>query len=298
MTVAWVFPGQGSQKIGMAKQIENLPNAKKRFSYASEIFERDLFEICELNSEPKNPLSDLNNTSNTQICLFLVESILLDALKDNGFKPTYVAGHSLGEITALYCADVFSFEDCVSLIKVRSQLMLNASKGSMAAVIGFDRNQLDSLVKKIDDIVIANDNSSSQVVLSGSNEALDILSGEIACKRFLKLNVSGAFHSPFMNEPSAKFSEYLKEIKFRNPSFPVISNYEPSLCSDPNELKIRLENQMCNGVRWRETMDLMAKNSDLHIVEIGPSNVLGGLGKRHLKDVKISQVSSSDQIIY
>ena len=298
MTIAWVFPGQGSQKIGMAKQIENLPNTKKRFSYASEIFERNLFEICELNSEPKNPLSDLNNTGNTQICLFLVESILLDALKDKGFKPTYVAGHSLGEITALYCADVFSFEDCVSLIKVRSQLMLNAGKGSMAAVIGFDRNQLDSLVKKIDDIVIANDNSSSQVVLSGSNESLDILSREISCKRFLKLNVSGAFHSPFMNEPSAKFSEYLKEIKFRNPSFPVISNYEPSLCSDPNELKIRLENQMCNGVRWRETMDLMAKNSALHIVEIGPSNVLSGLVKRHLKDVKISQVSSSDQITY
>ncbi len=298
MTIAWVFPGQGSQKIGMAKQIENLPNTKERFSFASEVFERNLFEICELNSEPKNPLSDLNDTSNTQICLFLVESILLDALKDKGFKPTYVAGHSLGEITALYCADVFSFEECVSLIKVRSQLMRNAGKGSMAAVIGFDRNQLDSTVKKIDDIVIANDNSYSQVVLSGSNEALDILSKEISCKRFLKLNVSGAFHSPFMNEPSAKFSEYLKEIKFRNPSFPVISNYEPSLCSDPNELKIRLENQMCNGVRWRETMDLMATNSDLHIVEIGPSNVLSGLGKRHLKDVKISQVSSSDQITY
>ena len=298
MTVAWVFPGQGSQKIGMAKQIQTLPNTNERFSYASEIFERNLFEICELNSEQINPLNDLNNTINTQICLFLVESILLDALKDNGLKPTYVAGHSLGEITALYCSDVFSFEDCVSLIKVRSQLMVNAGKGSMAAVIGFDRNQLDLLLKKFNDIVIANDNSSSQVVLSGSGEALDNLSSEISCKRFLKLNVSGAFHSPFMDEPSAKFSEYLKQIKFKNPSFPVISNYEPTLCIDPNELKIRLENQMCNGVRWRETMDLMAKDSDLHIVEIGPSNVLSGLVKRHLKDVKISQVSSSDQITY
>ena len=298
MTVAWVFPGQGSQKIGMAKQIENLPYTKERFNYASEIFERNLFEICELKSELTNPLNDLNNTSNTQICLFLVESILLDALKNNGFKPTYVAGHSLGEITALYCADVFSFEDCVSLIKVRSQLMVNVGKGSMAAVIGFDRNKLDLLVKEIDDIVIANDNSSSQVVLSGSSEALDNLSRKISCKRFLKLNVSGAFHSPFMDEPAAKFSEYLKQIKFKNPSFPVISNYDPSFCNDPDELKSRLENQMCNGVRWRETMDLMAKDSDLHFVEIGPSNVLSGLGKRHLKDVKISQVSSSDQINY
>ncbi len=298
MTVAWVFPGQGSQKIGMAKQIENLPKTKERFSYASEIFERNLFEICELNSESINPLSDLNNTRNTQICLFLVESILLDALKNNGLKPTYVAGHSLGEITALYCADVFSFEDCVSLIKVRSQLMANAGKGSMAAVIGFDRNQLDSYVKKIDDIVIANDNSSSQVVLSGSNEALDSLSREFPCKRFLKLNVSGAFHSPFMKEPSAKFSDFLKQIKFQNPSFPVISNFDPKLCINPNELKIRLEKQMCNGVRWRETMDCMANDKDLHIVEIGPSNVLSGLVKRHLKDVKISQISSSDKLTY
>ena len=298
MTVAWVFPGQGSQKIGMAKQVESLPHTKERFSYASEIFDRNLFEICELNSEPINSQYDLNNTKNTQICLFLVESILLDSLKANGLKPNYVAGHSLGEITALYCADVFSFEDCVSLIKVRSQLMANAGKGSMAALIGFDRTQLDLLVEKTDDLVIANDNSSSQVVLSGSNEALDKFSKEITCKRFLKLNVSGAFHSPFMNEPSVKFAEYLKNIDFKEPSFPVISNYKPSLCNDPNELKRRLENQMCHGVRWRETMDLMAKDSDLHIVEIGPSNVLSGLGKRHLKNVKISQVSSSDQITY
>ncbi len=298
MTVAWVFPGQGSQKIGMAKQIENLPHTKERFNYASDIFERNLFEICELNSEKLDSLYDLNNTRNTQICLFLIESILLDALKEKDFKPTYVAGHSLGEITALYCADVFSFEDCVSLIKVRSQLMANARKGSMAALIGFDRDQLDLLVQKNDEIVIANDNSSTQVVLSGSSEAIDNASKEISCKRFMKLNVSGAFHSPFMNEPAAKFSDYLKQIDFENPSFPVISNYKPSLCSDSNELKIRLENQMCNGVRWRETMDLMAKDKDLHIVEIGPSNVLSGLGKRYLKDVKISQVSSSDQINY
>ena len=260
--------------------------------------ERNLFEICESNSDPTNPLSDLNDTRNTQICLFLVESILLDALKDNGFKPTYVAGHSLGEITALYCADVFSFEDCVSLIKVRSELMVNSGKGSMAAIIGFDREKLDLLVNNIDDVVIANDNSSSQVVLSGSNEALENLSREISCKRFLKLNVSGAFHSPFMNDASAKFSEYLHQIKFHKPSFPVISNYDPSLCSDPNNLKVRLKNQMCNGVRWRETMDLMAKDSNLQIVEVGPSNVLSGLVKRHMKDVTISQVSSADQITY
>ena len=298
MTVVWVFPGQGSQKIGMVKEIENLPNTKQRFNYASEVFQRNLINICDSEHDPQNALYDLNNTRNTQICLFLVESVLLDALKENGYQPNYVAGHSLGEITALYCANVFSFEDCVSLIKVRSELMSNASKGSMAAVIGFDRNQLEFLVNKTDEVVIANDNSSSQVVLSGSEMALENFSKEITCKRFLKLNVSGAFHSPFMNEPSKKFCKYLKTIKFNSPSFPVISNYLPSLCNDPNELKVRLENQMCNGVKWRETMDLMAEEDDLHIVEIGPSNVLSGLVKRHLKNVKISQVSSSDKLTY
>ena len=298
MTVAWVFPGQGSQKIGMAKKIIDLPNAKNRFNYASEVFEMNLFEICELNSDIKDLSDDLNNTKNTQICLFLVESVLLDSLKQNGFKPNFIAGHSLGEITALYCADVLSFEDCVSLIKVRSGLMANAAKGSMAALISFDRDQLDLLVEEIDDLVIANDNSASQVVLSGSEKALDNLSQRITAKRFLKLNVSGAFHSPFMKEPSLKFSKYLDTLEFNQPSLSVISNSKPSLCNDPNELKVRLKNQMCNGVRWRETMDLMKENSILQMVEIGPSNVLGGLAKRHLKDVKISQVSFADQIKY
>ena len=292
MTVAWVFPGQGSQKIGMANKIIDLPNAKYRFNYASEVFDRNLFHICELNSD------DLNNTKNTQICLFLVESVLLDSLKENGYKPTYIAGHSLGEITALYCADVLSFQDCVQLIKVRSGLMADAAKGSMAALISFDRDQLDLLVEEIDDLVIANDNSSSQVVLSGSQKALDNISKRIKAKRFLKLNVSGAFHSPFMKEPSFQFSKYLDTLEFNQPSIPVISNSNPSLCNDPKELKVRFKNQMCNGVRWRQTMDLMKENSILQMVEIGPSNVLGGLCKRHLKDVKISQVSSADQIKY
>ena len=298
MKVAWVFPGQGSQKIGMANKVLNLPNTKNRFDYASELFEKNLFEICEQNNDSKNLSNDLNNTKNTQICLFLVESVLLDSLKENGFKPSYIAGHSLGEITALYCADVLSFEDCVSLIKVRSELMANAAKGSMAALIGFDRHQLDLLVDSIDDLVIANDNSSNQVVLSGSEEALDNISEQITFKRFVKLNVSGAFHSPFMKEPSIKFSKYLDNIKFSNPSFPVISNSKPTLCKDSNELKVRLKNQMVNGVRWRETMNLMAEKRTIQMIEIGPSNVLSGLAKRHFKHIKISQVSSSDQINY
>ena len=297
MQIAWVFPGQGSQKLGMGKDVITLEGAKTRFDFASDIFGMDLFKICEEESG-KNNDNDLNNTKNTQICLFLVESILLDALKIRGYNPDFVAGHSLGEITALYAAKVISFESCVSLIKIRSELMSKAPAGSMAALIGFDRDILESLVKNKEDIFIANDNSASQVVLSGKKDKLDEISKELKCKRFIFLNVSGAFHSRYMNEPSERFSEYLDSVNFNEPSIPVISNSNPSFLKDSIQLKQNLKKQMCNGVRWRETMDLMNTVDNLHIVEIGPSAVLGGLAKRHLKNIKISQVSSANTLLY
>mgnify|MGYP001300294484 FL=1 len=299
MQIAWLFPGQGSQKLGMGKDIIELNDAKRRFDFASNVFDKDLYQICGLQTDNNCDEQSLNNTKNTQICLFLVESILLDSLKSKGYKPDYLAGHSLGEITALYAAEVLSFEDCVSLIKIRSELMSSAVKGSMAALIGFDIDELRNLVESLDDVVIANDNSSSQVVLSGKREELENLSKIISCKRFIFLNVSGAFHSHFMKEPSQKFSKYLDDLNFKEPIFPVISNSNPTLSSDPNELKIRLKEQMCNGVRWRETMDLIKVQGDsIHLVEIGPSNILGGLAKRHLKNIMISQVSSAKEISY
>ena len=299
MKTAWLFPGQGSQKIGMGQDVIELNDAKRRFDLASNIFKRDLYQICSCENDNNSDEKNLNNTKNTQICLFLVESILLDSLKSKGYKPDYLAGHSLGEITALYAADVLSFEECVSLIKIRSELMSSAVKGSMAALIGFDMEELRELVDSLEDVVIANDNSSSQVVLSGKKEELEKLSSKISCKRFIFLNVSGAFHSHFMNTPSKEFSKYLDDLNFKEPVSPVISNSNPSLCTDSNELKIRLKDQMCNGVRWRETMDLIkGQGEDVHIVEIGPSNVLGGLAKRHLKNIKISQVSSAKEISY
>ncbi len=299
MQTAWLFPGQGSQKLGMGRDVIELNDAKRRFELASNIFNRDLYQICGLQTENHSDEKDLNHTKNTQICLFLVESILLDSLKSKGYKPDYLAGHSLGEITALYAAEVLSFEECVSLIKIRSELMSSAAKGTMAALIGFDIDELRKSITALNDIVIANDNSSSQVVLSGKREELESLSKIISCKRFIFLNVSGAFHSHFMNEPSQKFSDYLDDLNFKEPILPVISNSNPTLCSDSNELKIRLKNQMCNGVRWRETMDLIQEQGeDIRIVEIGPSNVLGGLAKRHLKNINISQVSSAKEISY
>ncbi len=299
MKIAWVFPGQGSQKIGMGQSVIKLEIAKIRFDYASNFFGRDLYSICEKESDQEGDQFDLNNTKNTQICLFLIESILLDSLKVKGYKPDFIAGHSLGEITGLYASDVLSFEQSVELIKERSELMSNAYEGSMAAIIGFNREALDLEIKKIDDVVVANDNSSSQVVLSGSKEGLELISSKLKCKRFINLNVSGAFHSDFMKIPAKKFSDYLNNVDFKEPTIPIISNSNPSFSNDGAELKKRLKNQMSNGVRWRETMDLMKKEADeLCIVEIGPSNVLGGLAKRHLKGVQVAQISSSENLFY
>ena len=299
MKIAWVFPGQGSQKIGMAKSVIQLDNAKERFEFASKIFDKDLYEICEKEAGENDKFLNLNNTKNTQICLFLVESILLDSLKAKGFHPDYIAGHSLGEITALYAGGVLSFDQCIDLIKVRSELMANTCDGSMAAIIGFNRNELELNINQINDVVIANDNSSSQVVLSGSKEGLDQISAQIQCKRFIQLNVSGAFHSHYMKVPAQNFSNYLDNIDFKESSIPIISNSNPSFTNDPEELKLRLKKQMSNGVRWRETMDLMKnETNDLQIIEIGPSNVLSGLAKRHLKGVKVVQISSSENLQY
>ena len=298
MKTAWLFPGQGSQKIGMGQDVIELTDAKRRFDLASNIFNKDLYQICSFQNDSNSDEKNLDNTKNTQICLFLVESILLDSLKSKGYQPNYLAGHSLGEITALYAAEVLSFEDCVSLIKIRSELMSLAVKGSMAALIGFDMEELSKAVDSLEDVVIANDNSSSQVVLSGKKDKLDEISKELKCKRFIFLNVSGAFHSSYMNEPSERFSEYLDSVNFNEPSIPVISNSNPSFLKDSIQLKQNLKKQMCNGVRWRETMDLMNTVDNLHIVEIGPSTVLGGLAKRHLKNIKISQVSSANTLLY
>ena len=135
--------------------------------------------------------------------------------------------------------------------------------------------------------------------MSGQKEGLEDFSKRINCKRFIFLNVSGAFHSDFMKVPAQKFSDYLNNVDFNEPTVPIISNSNPSFSNDGAELKKRLKNQMSNGVRWRETMDLMKKEADeLRIVEIGPSNVLGGLAKRHLKGVQVTQISSSENLCY
>ena len=291
MGIAWVFPGQGSQKVGMAAAALELPGAHARFAAASELLGRDLLAICA--GEAEGALSDLNDTRNTQPALFVIESLLVDGLKAQGRTADVVAGHSLGELVALYAAGVFDAATGVQLMKTRSELMAAAGGGAMTAVMGFDRAELEALVAATEGVVIANDNSSAQVVLSGAPDAVSAVSGQLTCKRAIPLAVSGAFHSPFMAQAADAFATALEAVPFADAVIPVLSNTDPSPETSGAAIKARLRNQMTTGVRWRETMERFTADGIDTAAEIGPGNVLSGLIKRSCEGVSTAQIAGA-----
>ncbi|WP_413745601.1 ACP S-malonyltransferase [Synechococcus sp. MIT S9507] len=296
MSIAWVFPGQGSQKAGMADPVLTLPGAQERFDLASELLGRDLLAICRGEVSGSADPSDLNDTRNTQPALFVVESLIVDELLRQSREPDLVAGHSLGELVALYAAGVFDAATGLALMQRRSELMANAHGGAMTAVIGFDRSELEEVVSATEGVVIANDNSDAQVVLSGSPAAVNSVSETVSCKRAIPLVVSGAFHSPFMAKAADAFATHLDGLSFQDARFPVLSNTDPTPSLDSAELKQRLRRQMTTGVRWRETMTGMTSAGVDTLVEIGPGNVLSGLAKRAMKGVTTSQLASAGDL--
>ena len=296
MAIAWVFPGQGSQKVGMADQLLGPDATAERFAMASELLGRDLLAICKGEASGGSGLDDLNDTRNTQPALFVIESLLVDGLRAQQRDAALVAGHSLGELVALYAADVFDLDTGLRLMKRRSELMATAGHGAMTAVIGFDRTQLDDLVASTDGVSIANDNSDGQVVLSGQPDSLATVTDKLICKRAIPLAVSGAFHSPFMQEAAQRFAKALDAVTFEDSHIPVLSNSDPTGCTEAASLKQRLKQQMTTGVRWRETMASMAEGGIDTLVEIGPGKVLSGLAKRSMNGVTTAQIASSGDL--
>ncbi len=298
MGIAWVFPGQGSQKIGMADPVLSLSGALERFELASKVLGRDLLSICNANNPISSQLEDLNDTRNTQPALFVIQSLLLDDLKRQGRKPSLVAGHSVGEIAALYCAEVFDLQNALRLLKIRSELMALAGGGAMTAVMGFDQSRLFETVKNTEGVVVANDNSLDQVVLSGTSFAINQVLENIDCKRSVPLKVSGAFHSPFMSESAKSFALELDKIEFKDAIFSIASNVDPKPIKNGFLLKENLKKQMTSGVRWRETMEMIQSQDIQTLVEVGPGKVLSGLAKRSLNGISISQISSATDLGY
>ena len=283
---AWVFPGQGSQAIGMGADLLNLPTAKAKFELAKEILGWSVPEVCQ-KEEAK-----LSRTLYTQPCLFVVESILADLMREKSDRPAVVAGHSLGEYVALYAAGVFDFETGLRLVKRRAELMETASGGQMVALIGFDRQELELQIQYSRDVVLANDNSEAQVVISGTPTAVEDLLAKIKVKRAVKLNVSGAFHSPLMAGVAADFQLALKSARFSDAKMLVLSNSEPTATTSAATLKQRLNYQMTKGVRWREISLQLPQQGIDRVVEIGPGKVLTGLIKRTCPNLALVNVSS------
>lgn len=284
--LAFVFPGQGSQTVGMEADLAETTLGKEKFEKAEAILGWSVLDTC------RQEEANLSRTLYTQPCLYVVESILIDLLIDQvGYLPQYVAGHSLGEYSALYAARVFSFEAGLRLVQQRAKLMDTAAGGKMVALMKVDRAQLESALEKNPAVVLANDNSPQQVVISGTPEAVDATLAEVKAKRAVPLNVSGAFHSPLMEGVAQDYKQLLDEVSFGDAIIPVLSNVNPTPTVEAKELKSRLMQQMTGTVRWRETLLNLAEADVSQLIEVGPGNVLTGLCKRTCPDLELRNIT-------
>jgi [acyl-carrier-protein] S-malonyltransferase len=269
----------------MGLDLLDIPVAKTKFAQAEQVLGWSVPELCQ-NQEDK-----LSRTLYTQPCLYVVSAILADLMRERGDQPEMVAGHSLGEYVALYTASVFSFEAGLRLVKRRAELMDAALDGTMVALIGFDREQLEAQIQQISDVVLANDNHTSQVVISGTPEAVEALLAQVKVKRTVRLNVSGAFHSPLMADAAEAFRQVLELVPFNTAQIPVLSNVEPTPAIAAEILKDRLIQQMTHSVRWREISLKLPEAGIERVIEIGPGKVLTGLVKRMCPDLVLENVS-------
>ena len=295
-----VFPGQGSQIIGMGKEFyDRFEIVKKLFKEADETLN---FPISKLIFE--GPKEELDLTTNTQPAIFLISYSIFNVIKNefniNLNKAKYFAGHSLGEYSALSCAGYLNFSDTIKILRVRGDAMQNAvpkGQGGMVAVLGSTVNLVEELLKNNEEnftVQIANDNSEGQIVLSGKNEELEklILVLKDSTIKNIKLPVSAPFHCYLMNNATKIMIEELNKLNFKHSENKLISNVTAEEILNEADLKELLIKQIENRVRWRESVLNMIKNDVNHFVEIGPGKVLSGLIKRISKEVKIDTINN------
>ena len=282
MHKAFLFPGQGSQYVGMGEDFyTNSDFARGTYDKASNLLGFDLKEISF-----NGPEETLKETQYTQPAIF-VHSIIVDKfLKEKDKIPDAVAGHSLGEFTALVSADVLSFENALNIVKIRSSEMAEAGKifpGTMAAILGADDDQLKIICNQDGIVVPANLNAPGQVVISGEIKAIGsaiLTAKEIGIRRALTLNVSGAFHSPLMAPAREPLKELMNSIKFNNAKIPVFQNVSAAPVSIASEIRDNILNQLENPVLWCDTILNLKKSGVTEFFEVGPGKVLKGLNKR------------------
>ena len=279
---AYVFPGQGAQFPGMGKDLyEASADARKLFEKANEILGFSITNIMF-----GEDAEALKQTKVTQPAIFL-HSVILAKLLGNSFKPEMVAGHSLGEFSALVTAGYLSFEDGLKLVSVRAKAMQKSCEqnpSTMAAVLGLENEVVENICKKINAVVApANYNCPGQVVISGSNEGIDIACEkltEAGARRVLKLSVGGAFHSPLMESARTELEQAIDETNFTKGICPVYQNVTAKAITSPEEIKRNLKKQLTASVLWTQTMQQMISDGLLSVTEVGPGKVLQGLFKK------------------
>ena len=302
MPVAFLCPGQASQKVGMGYDLyNNTELGKKYFDIANDVMNVDIKNIIFNGPEEK-----LKQTNYTQPAIYIVSVIIGELLINKGINPVCAAGHSLGEYSALTLAKSFDFVTGLELVKIRSEAMQNAcklNKGTMAAVIGLEDDKIIEICqshKNIGIVVAANFNAKSQVVISGELKAIKSiipLMKEAGALKVLELNVSGAFHSPLMSSAKKILSDKLSSININNSSFPIYSNTTALPISNSNEIKNALIEQLDSPVLWHQSITKMIKDGVKNAIEVGPGRVLQGLTKRIDRSLNMNGVESLEKIV-
>ena len=299
-----VFPGQGSQKIGMVKEFhEKYDLVKKLFRDADSILGTPITKIIF-----EGPDNELNLTENTQPAIFLASFCIFEIIKKeygyNFERFKYFAGHSLGEYSALACNGAISFEDALRILQKRGKFMQEAipsGEGGMLVALGISSEEIQKILDRTNDMYecyIANDNSKSQVVLSGLIKDIDLLSKDLEQKKIknIKLNVSAPFHCKYMKSASNKMTSFINNLKITKLNKPIISNVTAKEVYSPEQIKTLLISQIEKKVRWLESVEYMINNGIKNFVEIGPGKVLSGLIKRINKDLNVKSINNEEDI--
>ncbi len=289
---AFVFPGQGSQFPGMGKDLyESSSESKELFGQGDDILGFRISEIMFNGTE-----EELKQTKVTQPAIFL-HSVILAITSGDNFKADMVAGHSLGEFSALVANKTLSFEDGLKLVSQRANAMQKACENepsTMAAIIGLSGEVIETICKGIDEIIVpANYNCPGQIVISGTIKGVDIacdLLKEEGARMTLKLPVGGAFHSPLMESASTSLSEAIANTKFNQPNCPIFQNVNALGVSDPEEIKQNLVLQLTSPVKWTQTIENMIATGASSFTEVGPGKVLQGLVKKVNRKIEVSSL--------